>query len=463
MANLSMYGKNPLKSVSEYSREMAGTDLIDSQTAQNRMKMQQEQQAIADDNALRSVAREFGPDPNANAQLIVSRTGRVSAAQVYLKGVADIEHTKGQAAQAVSTAAKNVIDTRAKKMDYFASLIGRAGTDAQTGLGIVASAYQDPELGPMLTRDFGPMMQIMPHLQEKASTPEGWAQVQGPLAMGLKDYSEQQLKQQIANQPQIFSLDTGDNQVVAGFNKSTGKPMFTNAFPKSVSPSVQLQSDTQMAVAGMKPGAGTTLEKPPAGYRWTADGNQEAVPGGPADLKKTNVLNQDMSTLTSSTSALDRLALTANQVLNHPGLPNITGIPGAFPNIPGGKAADAEAQLNVLKSQVAFGVLQDMRNNSKTGGALGNVSDAEGKRLEANLAALEKAQSFDQFQSSLKQIIKFTEDAKNNLRKAYNTKHGEAGPASSDTPVPVKNDADYHALPSGTRFITPDGKTGTKK
>jgi hypothetical protein len=27
----------------------------------------------------------------------------------------------------------------------------------------------------------------------------------------------------------------------------------------------------------------------------------------------------------------------------------------------------------------------------------------------------------------------------------------------------VKSDADYAALPSGARFITPDGKTGTKR
>jgi hypothetical protein len=229
MANLSMYGRNPLKSVTDYSREMATTNYIDSQTAQNQLAMQgtklkNEQMARfqAEHDQMVNALRSGQFDPSTAEGMNKLQMAFPNTAPALVKQLTDNAHVLGQAEQSRSIADKNVIETRAKKMDYFASLIGRAGTDAQTGLGIVASAYQDPELGPMLTRDFGPMMQIMPHLQEKASTPEGWAQVQGPLAMGLKDYSEQQLKQQIANQPQIFSLDTGDNQVVAGFNKSTG-------------------------------------------------------------------------------------------------------------------------------------------------------------------------------------------------------------------------------------------------
>ena len=88
------------------------------------------------------------------------------------------------------------------------------------------------------------------------------------------------------------------------------------------------------------------------------------------------------------------------------------------------QAADAQAKLNTLKSQVAFGVLQDMRNNSKTGGALGSVSDAEGKRLEANLAALENAQSEKQMKESLQKIIEYTQGAKERLQSAYNLRHG---------------------------------------
>jgi hypothetical protein len=36
-------------------------------------------------------------------------------------------------------------------------------------------------------------------------------------------------------------------------------------------------------------------------------------------------------------------------------------------------------------------------------------------------------------------------------------------PPGSGAPVKVTTDADYNALPPGTRFVTPDGKTGTKR
>ena len=139
---------------------------------------------------------------------------------------------------------------------------------------------------------------------------------------------------------------------------------------------------------------------------------------------------------------MDRLATAANEALNHPGLGGVTGFSSLFPSIPGGDAADAQAKLNTLKSQVAFGVLQDMRNNSKTGGALGSVSDAEGKRLEANLAALENAQSEKQMKESLQKIIEYTQGAKDRLNSAYNLRHG--GKTQQQAPqAPVQTGGAY--------------------
>lgn len=170
--------------------------------------------------------------------------------------------------------------------------------------------------------------------------------------------------------------------------------------------------------------------KPPAGYRFTKDNNLEAIPGGPADTKLQGAFNQDTAQLQSSTANLDRLGSTVNQLLNHAGLGRITGLAGSLPNVPGLAGADAQALLEKLKSQVAFDVLQDMRNNSKTGGALGNVSDAEGKRLEANLGALSNAQSLEQFKTELGNIAKFVDGAKDRLHAAYNMKHKNVTPQS---------------------------------
>lgn len=175
-----------------------------------------------------------------------------------------------------------------------------------------------------------------------------------------------------------------------------------------------------------------TSGKTPPGYRTTADGNLEPIPGGPADNKLQGALNQDTSMLQNSNASFDRLASTANEILNHPGLAGITGVRGKVPDLPGSDAANARALLNTLKSQVGFGVLQEMRNNSKTGGALGSVSDAEGKRLENNLAALDTSQGIDQFKKELQAIVEYANGAKDRLREAYNMKH------KTGEPVPMK-------------------------
>lgn len=223
----------------------------------------------------------------------------------------------------------------------------------------------------------------------------------------------------------LHFADTGGRAGV-GVDQYTGAPV-TAGFAKTLDPGQLLTANTTMRGQNMADARSreTTVQgKTPAGYRATQDGNLQAIPGGPADLKMQGAFNQDTAMLSGSTNSMDRLATAANELLNHPGLKGIYGMRGVVPNIPGTEAADAAALLNTLKSQVGFGVLQDMRNNSKTGGALGAVSDAENKMLQSNLAALEKAQSVEQATKSLQKIISYTDDAKSRLSSAYNLKHG---------------------------------------
>lgn len=174
-------------------------------------------------------------------------------------------------------------------------------------------------------------------------------------------------------------------------------------------------------------------EKVPLGYRSTPEGNLEAIPGGPADTKLQGVLNQDTAALQTSANALDRLALAANEVMNHRGLERTTGLMGALPNIPGSAASDAEAKLEQLKSQAGFAVLQAMRDASKTGGALGQVSNFEVQQLQNNLAALQKAQSPEQIKQELAKLISYAEGAKTRLQNAYNLKHAGKTPQTGNS------------------------------
>jgi hypothetical protein len=120
----------------------------------------------------------------------------------------------------------------------------------------------------------------------------------------------------------------------------------------------------------------------------------------------------------------------------------VTGWESKFPSFPGGEAAGVQARLNTLKSQVGFNVLQAMREASKTGGALGAVSDRENELLQNNLAALDQAQSLGDFKKQLGKIKEYVTGAKQRLSGAYKQMYNEdyAAPgvsAPADAPDPL--------------------------
>lgn len=140
-------------------------------------------------------------------------------------------------------------------------------------------------------------------------------------------------------------------------------------------------------------------------------------------------------------SDLDRLVSATEGVLNHPGLDAITGLYGLVPNRPGSDAANASALLDTLKSQVGFSVLQAMRDASKTGGALGAISDKENLMLQNNLAALSTSQSPEQMRQSLKNILQYVENNKKRINEAYSAKYDkqvQAEPAAAAQPVSAR-------------------------
>jgi hypothetical protein len=87
------------------------------------------------------------------------------------------------------------------------------------------------------------------------------------------------------------------------------------------------------------------------------------------------------------------------------GLESITGF--AAGRAPGftdaGRAAVALYDKVVAKG--GFQVLQDMRDMSKTGGALGNISDRENTQLKAAFAAIDRKQSADDVRAALDNLI----------------------------------------------------------
>ena len=77
---------------------------------------------------------------------------------------------------------------------------------------------------------------------------------------------------------------------------------------------------------------------------------------------------------------------------------------GLVSALPDSEAKALSNYLLALKANVGFQALQEMRNNSITGGALGNVSEIELKQLNAVLGSLDQLTSSDQLLETLDTI-----------------------------------------------------------
>lgn len=74
--------------------------------------------------------------------------------------------------------------------------------------------------------------------------------------------------------------------------------------------------------------------------------------------------------------------------------------------LPGSKARDLAAQIDTLSGMISFDELQTMRDNSPTGGALGQVTERELALLAAQRGSLDVGQSGPQLKRSLEQVRK---------------------------------------------------------
>ena len=79
---------------------------------------------------------------------------------------------------------------------------------------------------------------------------------------------------------------------------------------------------------------------------------------------------------------------------------------GNVTRVIGGTALnDLEGALDTVRSNIAFTRLQRMRQESPTGGAVGNVSDSDLRLLASTIASLDRSQSDEVFEGNLQRVI----------------------------------------------------------
>jgi len=178
----------------------------------------------------------------------------------------------------------------------------------------------------------------------------------------------------------------------------------------------------------------------PAGYRQSAQGGVEPIPGS---QEATKAARQQLSNDGRVRTAQNMLG-TIREAQGLVG-PFSAGFLGpAVKKIGGTNAADLETKVNTLKANLAFDRLQEMRDNSPTGGAVGNVTERELELLAATVASLDQKQSPEELRKSLTKVEEHYRDIRNRLGfvEAYKTPPG----ASRGPPNP-------RARPGGNRPV----------
>jgi hypothetical protein len=111
-----------------------------------------------------------------------------------------------------------------------------------------------------------------------------------------------------------------------------------------------------------------------------------------------------------------------------------------FRELGGSKALDLVETLEPVRTNIFTGELAQMRANSPTGGAVGNVTDVEGNAFKAALGSLNTVQSADQLVINIEKVRNARKLAVQNLKRtmsdyrAYLNGYGTT-PAKSEPSV----------------------------
>ena len=133
-----------------------------------------------------------------------------------------------------------------------------------------------------------------------------------------------------------------------------------------------------------------------------------------------------------------------------------TGTPGQImQNLGGTDARALRAKLEPVLAALAFDRLQAMRDASKTGGALGQVSERELGLLMRSRYAIDQATDGETLVNALMQ-------ARGHYQRVLEL-HQAQMLLNTGEAVYAATPAEARALPAGTRFVTPDGEVRTKR
>ena len=153
-------------------------------------------------------------------------------------------------------------------------------------------------------------------------------------------------------------------------------------------------------------GGGPEVGTIPQGYELYKDPDTGAyrmqpIAGGPADTTANVAAANEQAGRAAGVVLEDINRLQT--MLNESTLP-VTGAGSLLKIIPGTNALNASKLVQTIAGNIGFDRLQQMREASPTGGALGSVSEQELSTLQSVLGSLDMAQSQDVFEYNLNRL-----------------------------------------------------------
>jgi hypothetical protein len=165
------------------------------------------------------------------------------------------------------------------------------------------------------------------------------------------------------------------------------------------------------------------------------------IPGSPASVESKGVKSKAMSAM----SALDQQRSIVTDDINRstellrtrPEL--VSGLVGGLARaIPGTPAYSLAKKLETIKANIGFDKLQSMRENSPTGGALGQVSDFENRQLQTVFGNLEQAQSAEDIIYNLRRVQEILSQSRASRQEAFDRDFGGGGDNSTNDPLGLR-------------------------
>ena len=367
-------------------------------------------------NALGQVAKGYfvGQEKKARANEIKEELMRQgvpedAAGNISKNPFLQKEHARKQEAESrmniARLAQRSASDALAQKADFQKESIRRfeIGQDDKEAL------QEKTEEAEGITREANQIMRTRPETEtsEFSNLLQEFSPDQIP---GTPEFEEKKLSEPMGARPPLMASFATDKPNFEMFN--VGKAPIEQQLPESFqglagqiidkidngeiskdAGDLALNRIQQQAMAEQKAGPTRSEDLAERKFqRQKVNEDKENQPLPPVDSK------YEEATLTAVDDALGFLTDDTKKFFS-------TGVIGqALSNVAGTDATSLRSKLDTITSGVGFGRLNDMREASKTGGALGNVSEIELRQLNASMGSLNPNQKPSELKKTLETI-----------------------------------------------------------